>query len=248
MIITLLIHQYITQIQENTIKKQTQGKSTSQQQMVPLFVIMQRSQVFAYSQCHHKKNKNKKPSWADLSEKWKEQSVRQTQQGSAWALQTSLGIYQGPVSWEGAVDFQAGAFSYALISNYVPVVCLMLPDTINGCLMVSPGQTRHSTLQTLNIYISLQRRSRIPHWPMQWRERKERLSLHKHYVMKYKWINGPCWGDGISRQNLPYRLSTIYNHDILIDVTNKHELFSLGIRAGYLFLCMLHAYRHNNNL
>lgn len=57
MIITLLIHQYITQIQENTIKKQTQGKSTSQQQMVPLLVIMQRSKVFAYSQCHHKKRK-----------------------------------------------------------------------------------------------------------------------------------------------------------------------------------------------
>lgn len=60
MIITLLIHQYITQIQENTIKKQTQGKSTSQQQMVPLLVIMQRSKVFAYSQCHHKKRKTRR--------------------------------------------------------------------------------------------------------------------------------------------------------------------------------------------
>lgn len=44
-IITLLIHQNITQIQENTIKKQTQGKSASQQQMAVLFVIMQRSRV-----------------------------------------------------------------------------------------------------------------------------------------------------------------------------------------------------------
>lgn len=43
MIITLLIQQYITLIQENTIKKQTQGKSTSQQQMATLIVIMQRS-------------------------------------------------------------------------------------------------------------------------------------------------------------------------------------------------------------
>lgn len=50
--------------------------------------------------------------------------------------------------------------------------------------------------------------------------------------MKYKWINGPCWDDGISRQNFPYRLSRQYNHDILIDVTNKHELFSLWVGAG----------------
>lgn len=60
MIITLLIHQYITRIQENTIKKQTQGKSTSQQQMVLLLVIMQRTKVFAYSQCHRDKNKREK--------------------------------------------------------------------------------------------------------------------------------------------------------------------------------------------
>lgn len=153
--------------------------------------------------------------------------------GSA-ALQTSLGIYQGPASWEGPVDFQAGAFSYALISNYVPVVCLMLPDTINGCLMVSPGQMRHSTLQTLNIYISLQHRRRTPHWPGLLREGKKQPCFHCS-INTASWNidgkNGSCWDDGISRQNFPYRLSSLYNHDILIDVTNKHELFSLGIRA-----------------
>lgn len=63
------------------------------------------------------------------------------------------------------------------------------------------------------------------------RERKRLSVQHKHCIIKYKWINGPCWDDGISRQNFPYRLSSLYNHDILIDVTNKHELFSLGIRA-----------------
>lgn len=35
-------------------------------------------------------------------------------------------------------------------------------------------------------------------------------------------------GDNI----FPYRLSWLYKHDIIIDVTNKHELFSLGIKAG----------------
>lgn len=48
LIITLLIHWNISQIQENTIKKQTQGKSTSQKQMVALVVIMQRSCVQKY--------------------------------------------------------------------------------------------------------------------------------------------------------------------------------------------------------
>lgn len=150
---------------------------------------------------------------------------------------------------KGPVDFQAGAFSYALISNYVPVVCLMLPDTINGCLMVSPGQMRHSTLQTLYIYISLRRRRRTPQWPRQTereREKKKnaRLSLHKHHVMKYKWINGSDWDGGINRQNFPYRLSRLYEHDILIDVTNKHELFSLGMKAGnWICLCVLQGCR-----
>lgn len=59
MIITLLIHQYISQTQENTIKKETQGKSTSQQQMVPLLVIMQRSKVFAQWQFQKRKKKRK---------------------------------------------------------------------------------------------------------------------------------------------------------------------------------------------
>lgn len=115
----------------------------------------------------------------------------------------------------------------------------MLPDTINGCLMVSPGQMRHSTLQTLNIYILLQhsrapRRPRQPRVEGRRRRRKKtaRLSLYKHHVMKYKWIYGPCRDDGISRQNIPYRLSRLYEDDILIDVTNKHEVFSSGIRAG----------------
>lgn len=64
MIITLLIHRKITQIQENNIKKQTQGKSTSQQQMVTLFVIMQRSCVQKYlhtqTAINEKKKNNKK--------------------------------------------------------------------------------------------------------------------------------------------------------------------------------------------
>lgn len=180
MIITLLIHQYITQIQENTIKSR---RKVSQQANNRWSRCLWLCKDPKYLHTHNAiiKKENNKPSWADLSEKWKEQWVRQTQQGSGWALQTSPGIYQGPTSWEGPVDFQAGAFSYALISNYVPVVCLMLPDTINGCLMVSPGQMRHSTLQTLNIYISLQCRRRTPRWPRQLRGKKPaRLSVHKH--------------------------------------------------------------------
>lgn len=69
-------------------------------------------------------------------------------------------------------------------------------------------------------------------WERKKTKKTPRLSLYKHHVMKYKWINGPYWDYGISRQNIPYRLSRLYNHDILIDVTNKHELFSSGIKAG----------------
>lgn len=52
MIITLLRYKCIAYIQENPINKQTRGMSTSQQQMVSLLVIMQRSKLFAYSQFH----------------------------------------------------------------------------------------------------------------------------------------------------------------------------------------------------
>lgn len=61
LIITLLIHRNITQIQENTTKKQTQGKSTSLQQMVTLFVIMQRSRVQKY--LHSQTASMNKESW-----------------------------------------------------------------------------------------------------------------------------------------------------------------------------------------
>lgn len=182
MIITLLIHQYITQIQENTIKSR---HKVSQQANNRWSCCLWLCKDPKYLHTHNAiiKKKEKTISHLELTsvrnEKKKEQWVKQNQQGSGGARKTSFGIYRGLASWEGPVDFQAGAFSYVLISNYVPVVRLMLCDTINGCLMVSLGQMRHSTLQTLNIYISSQRRRRTPLWTRQLREgRKKKSARH----------------------------------------------------------------------
>lgn len=181
MIITLLIHQYITQIQENTIKSR---HKVSQQANNRWSCCLWLCKDPKYLHTHNAiiKKKEKTISHLELTSvrnEKKEQWVKQNQQGSGGARKTSFGIYRGLASWEGPVDFQAGAFSYVLISNYVPVVRLMLCDTINGCLMVSLGQMRHSTLQTLNIYISSQRRRRTPLWTRQLREgRKKKSARH----------------------------------------------------------------------
>ena len=158
--------------------------------MVPLLVIMQRSKVFAYSQCHRKKKKKKKKRKGKQEAIFELTSVRNEKSNGREKKKKTAGKWIGSANFfgnlpkglppgKGPVDFQAGAFSYALISNYVPVVCLMLPDTINGCLMVSPGQMRHSTLQTLNIYISLQRRRRTPRRPRQTEKEREKKKKEK---------------------------------------------------------------------
>lgn len=137
LIITLLIHRNITQIQENTTKKQTQSKSTSLQQMVTLFVIMQRSRVqkYLHSQTASMNKENTKVE-ADPAGGW---------MGFTNFLEDPLGAWP-PV--DGTVAFVAGESSYALMSNYTAVVRLMLSATINGHLIVDrwdSGLSRPST-------------------------------------------------------------------------------------------------------
>lgn len=151
MIITLLIHRNITQIQENTIKKQTQGKSTSQQQMVMLFVIMQKScveKIFAYSDSHHRRKKNKiktrnEKVETDPAGEWK---------GSTNFLEDPSGAWP-PV--DRSVDFLAGDCSYAPMSNYAPAVCLMLSAAINGPLIVDRWDSRLTGPSTSIFHCSL---------------------------------------------------------------------------------------------
>lgn len=205
MIITLLIHQYITQIQENTIKKQTQGKSTSQQQMVPLLVIMQRSKVFAYSQWHCEKGKGE-ASWADLGKKWK---------SNGWRKPSGTGDELCKLLWESTKYLSPG--KTLLISKQVlsvmssyPIMCLWYVWCSLTLLMAALWYhqdrwgTQLSRLLTSIFHCTAKKKKR-ENLSVQGEREAARTSLkHKHHIMKYEWRDGSCWGNGISRQNSPY--------------------------------------------
>lgn len=147
LIITLLIHLNITQIQENTLKKQRQGKSTSQQQMVALFVIMQSScvQKYLHTQTAVIEKSNTRTAKVEVD------PVGEST-GSTNFLEDPLGVWP-PV--EGTAGCLASESSYAPMSNYKTAECLMLSTTINGHLIVDRWDSRLSRPSTSIFHCSL---------------------------------------------------------------------------------------------
>lgn len=128
MIITLLIQQYITLIQENAIKKQTQGKSTSQQQMATLIVIMQRScmqHLHTHSAIVERKTK-KIEGKQDAILQWPQKEMKRAV-GEAKPSRGGNGLYK--LLWESTKGLPPGRT--LLISKQVhsvmpsyPIMCL----------------------------------------------------------------------------------------------------------------------------
>lgn len=218
-------------------KKLTQGKSTSQQQMALLLVIMQRLKVFAYSQCLHRKGKT--TSHLELT------SVRNEKRNDRGKPSRDVDGLCKPF-WESTKGFPPG--KALLISKQVPsvvpsypIMCLWYVWCSLTLLMAAlwyHQDTRHTQLSRLLTSIF---HSNIEGEHICGRSKSEsRLSLqHKHCIIKYKWINGPGWDDGISRQNFPNRLSSLFDHDILIDVTNKHNfLWGWEQYIAFAFECV----------
>lgn len=90
--------------------------------MVSLLVIMQRSKLFAYSKCHHKK-KGKRRSHLELTSMRNERAMGEANPAGKWMGSENFfegGIYQGSTSWDGPVDSKqvlSVMFSY-------PIMCL----------------------------------------------------------------------------------------------------------------------------
>lgn len=129
MIITLLIQQYITLIQENAIKKQTQGKSTSQQQMATLIVIMQRSRMqHLHTHCAivERKKEKKIEGKQEAILRWPQREMKRAV-GEAKPSRGGNGLYK--LLWESTKGLPPGRT--LLISKQVhsvmpsyPIMCL----------------------------------------------------------------------------------------------------------------------------
>lgn len=202
---------------------------------------MQRSKVFAYSQCHHKKEKTR--SHLELT------SVRNEKRDEGSKPSRDVDELRKPF-WESTKGLPPG--KALLISKQVlsvmpsyPIMCLWYVWCSLTLLMAAlwyhqdRWHTQLSRLLTSIFYCNIEGEHLSGRGNSESKKRRRKKQPGFHCSIKYKWINGPCWADGISRHTFPYRLSRLYDHDILIDVTNNYDLFSLGINGiCFRVLCM----------